>query len=430
MISLWYNNVKNIPWEFKWFILFILIRPIISIFYDLKEISPLLSPLYIVAGITPILILLSVTLGKKLVTTTNISSFDIIMFFWGSMVFINGVIVFNYDEMILSVDVFLRMMLPFILYYYLRFYVRSMHTLLFILKTMLFASIIPAVFLVYEVMVSPLEYRMIRGGLIRHSALYADWLEYSIYSIYAFIIITYLYLGPMRSKVGKYVNSTMLIFVILLIILALLSIVHIATTVIFLCLAGMFIYNLSRRSFIIFVSVFIVLVVFIGILFSEQINDKIIPLFQSEISVIKGDRDIKFLGHGRMGRIISYQEIWSSQSTEAKLFGMAFSNVPDKLDWMGGTIHNEYLRSLYISGYVGLFLFLLLLILSFIQSFKFLIPEKYLFQGFVVIVALYSISSLPMLYYSLIYVFLPVIAYLSHSSSFTKKQIKSYIHAL
>src|SRR6187402_6453 len=51
----WKLWVGRLEWPLKWFIILIIIRPIIDNFYYLKEISPLLSPLYIVGVATPIL---------------------------------------------------------------------------------------------------------------------------------------------------------------------------------------------------------------------------------------------------------------------------------------------------------------------------------------------------------------------------------------
>src|SRR5262245_10118257 len=55
----WRRWLKELPWSCKWFVLFILIRPVADNFYSLKEISPLYSPLYILGVLTPVFILLS-----------------------------------------------------------------------------------------------------------------------------------------------------------------------------------------------------------------------------------------------------------------------------------------------------------------------------------------------------------------------------------
>src|SRR4249920_2644732 len=55
----WKKWLGELPWSCKWFVLFILIRPVTDNFYNLKEISPLYSPLYILGILTPVFILLS-----------------------------------------------------------------------------------------------------------------------------------------------------------------------------------------------------------------------------------------------------------------------------------------------------------------------------------------------------------------------------------
>lgn len=61
---IWLKWFKSLHITKKWFIVLILIRPIVDNFYELKETSSLASPLYIVGVLTPILIFLSMTSNK------------------------------------------------------------------------------------------------------------------------------------------------------------------------------------------------------------------------------------------------------------------------------------------------------------------------------------------------------------------------------
>ena len=51
----WKSWLTELPWMHRWFILLILLRPLIDAIYFLKEVSPFLSPLYLVGVATPVL---------------------------------------------------------------------------------------------------------------------------------------------------------------------------------------------------------------------------------------------------------------------------------------------------------------------------------------------------------------------------------------
>src|SRR5437016_327172 len=53
--SEWKYWFRSLPWSLRWFPLLILIRPLVDNFYYLKNVSPVLSPLYIVGVLTPLL---------------------------------------------------------------------------------------------------------------------------------------------------------------------------------------------------------------------------------------------------------------------------------------------------------------------------------------------------------------------------------------
>ena len=430
ILKYWHYWLKTTPWSFKWFILLILLRPVIDIFYYLKDISPFLSPLYIVAGLTPVLVVLSVIFGKLPNIPTRISYLDILMSLWALIILLNGMLLLYTEDMLSALDMILRLTIPFFIYLYSRFFVRSLRTLLFVLVTMVLASIVPALMLLYENIIGPLGFGITRGDMIRYHGLYADVFQYGLHSIIAFIIFGYMYIGPIGGRIEQYITYKKLLIITFIVLLALISIVHTASWAIFIVVAGLFIYNVGRINILKLFSVLFLILIIGGFIFKDNISSTVVPLVQRELSVLKGERNIELLGHGRMGRIINYQAIWSEQQIETKVFGMAFSNEPDKINWMGGTIHNEYIRSLYTSGYIGMIMYLLILLISFMKSYKFPSAEKYLFQSMIIMVALYSVSSLPMLYTSIIYIFMPVIAYLSHSSSVKKNKIKPNIHAL
>lgn len=65
----WKIWLKSKPWILKWFILLVLIRPIIDNLYFLKDISPFLSPLYIAGVLTPLMVIYVLAKTKKPAST-------------------------------------------------------------------------------------------------------------------------------------------------------------------------------------------------------------------------------------------------------------------------------------------------------------------------------------------------------------------------
>ena len=57
----WREWYKSLHWTRQWFVILNLIRPITDNFYELKQVSIVLSPLYIIGGLTPIFVVASMT---------------------------------------------------------------------------------------------------------------------------------------------------------------------------------------------------------------------------------------------------------------------------------------------------------------------------------------------------------------------------------
>src|SRR5690606_40353001 len=55
----WRRWVAELPWALRWFVVLVLVRPLLDTLYFLKEISPFLSPLYIVGVLTPVAVVAS-----------------------------------------------------------------------------------------------------------------------------------------------------------------------------------------------------------------------------------------------------------------------------------------------------------------------------------------------------------------------------------
>ena len=91
----WKIWISALPWHLKWFVVLVLIRPIVDNFYYLKNISPLLSPLYFVGIATPILCIVAITLYRK----KDKSIFDFLFGAWTLLMLISLFFMFIFDPL-------------------------------------------------------------------------------------------------------------------------------------------------------------------------------------------------------------------------------------------------------------------------------------------------------------------------------------------
>ena len=88
----WKNWIGSLPWYLKWFVILVLIRPIVDNFYYLKNISPVLSPLYFVGIATPILCTIALINYRK----KDFSIFDLLYGIWGILMLVSLFFMFLY----------------------------------------------------------------------------------------------------------------------------------------------------------------------------------------------------------------------------------------------------------------------------------------------------------------------------------------------
>src|SRR6185436_9336818 len=156
----WKEWYKSLPKGYKWFVWLILLRPLIDNFYYLKEISPFLSPLYIVGLLTPIVIFYSVSTKKKPLQTDLDTNFRL----WGGIV-IAGIIfmaftgIFTLPFWIVS----LKISAPIYLFIFFRYFIRSRKDLDGVLQTFLYSSLVIICIFSYETVVHPLNMVHTRG---------------------------------------------------------------------------------------------------------------------------------------------------------------------------------------------------------------------------------------------------------------------------
>ena len=179
----WKIWIKSKPWILKWFILLVLLRPIIDNLYFLKEISPFLSPLYIVGVLTPIIVVYVLAKFPK----PKKSSFDKYFKIWSFFLLVGILFVIIFDP--LSKDSFeflLKLSLPIYLYFFVRVFIQNKRDLEGVLTTFLYSGGFVAVLLLYELLFGAIRIVESRG-MERLQRSFGDVVSYGIYFVLYFL---------------------------------------------------------------------------------------------------------------------------------------------------------------------------------------------------------------------------------------------------
>ena len=160
----WWRWFKALHASKKWYLVLIIIRPVVDNFYELKEISALASPLYIVGVLTPVAIIASFN-SKKFPKKVP-SSIDIPWAVFSAFLIFNCFIFYAIDLSVVALGDLIKYTTPVLLYYYARRFVQSAQDLHGILMAFMISSIFPFGMMIYEAF-NPIAIQYIgegRGG--------------------------------------------------------------------------------------------------------------------------------------------------------------------------------------------------------------------------------------------------------------------------
>jgi hypothetical protein len=404
-IKTWWTWVSSQPWNFRWFILLVLLRPLIDILWQIKEPLFGLNILQVVGVVTPTLILLlfcshqfpSIKLGhadKWFIGLTLVIMINLIFFFFSRMT-------------LLWLGEILKMMLPFVLYPFLRHTLSNKHDLHGLLTTFLYSTIFPALLLLYELLWHPLGIQTSRG-MERYTGGYSDVLNYAIYFFIAFLVWAYTTLA--KKSDNRFPYFEMVLFAIAIYVVFLMySINHITSLVIFVILFLYYLIYRIRTGRVI--STIILFHIVLGfILVRPEHTNSIERLVSREIEVIKGERPLEKAFHGRMSRWEKMLNDFDQTDPSFKLFAPSFSGLITIGHMITGT-HNDYLRFLFMGGVLGLSLYLLFLFAIWRNTRSHHLPQRFLISGTLIMLLLFSITSVPTLYAPLLYFTMTIFAY-------------------
>jgi O-antigen ligase len=405
--SEWKYWLRSLPWQLKWFVILVLIRPVVDNFYYLKNISPFLSPLYIVGIATPVLCVAAMLFFRK----KDRSVFDFLFGGWALVMCVSLVAMFIYDPLSKTfLEYFLKLTMPVYLYFFLRLLIRSQRDLDGVLQTFIYSSLFVVAIFLFEIIVNPVKVLKTRG-LERIQGSYGDVMNYAIYMAQGFLIMSYFFLRN-RTSANPVSQIRNLVITIILCMACLFKISHTASYGVFIGILMLFVlFNLKTNKSLGF---FIIITILTAAYFfgAETIEQKINPLIKTDVAVYEGKKESGRLLHGRVGRWQGMLEEYSEFPVYAQLFGMPLA-LREAYAYISTGAHNDFIRILFYSGLLGL-IFYLLIIFNVFKRMRFLKPENhFLALGAMTILLFYSISTCPTLYAPMLYVLFSILCFLA-----------------
>jgi len=403
----WKYWLKHLPWHLKWFVVLVLIRPIVDNFYYLKNISPFLSPLYIVGILTPLLAAYTLLYFRK----KDRSVLDFLFGLWGFLIFFSLFFMFMNDPTSKTFfEYFLKLSMPIYLFFFLRLLIRSQRDLDGVLQTFLYSSLFVVGVFLFELIVNPIKVQKTRD-LERIQGYYGDVMNYAIYLSQGFLIVCYFYFTKKNIQ-SAFERNRLLIFTILICIACLFKISHTATYGVFVSIFALFVlFNLRTNKTAGFVLIIVVSAsaYFFG---GEAIDKNVAPLLKTDIAVYEGKKSEERLLHGRVGRWKAMLEQFSGFPVTAQFFGMPLT-LEDSYAEVSTGAHNDFVRILFFTGYVGVIIYLAIFIALFMRLRYLRSHQHFLALGAITILLLYSISTCPTLYAPMLYILYAVFCFMS-----------------
>lgn len=411
----WKYWMRSLPWHLKWFVILVLIRPVVDNFYYLKNVSPFLSPLYVVGILTPVLAIYAVISYRH----KDKSILDFLFGAWTLLMSVSLLFMFLYDPMSKTfLEYLLKLTMPVYLFFFLRLLIRSTKDLDGILQTFLYSSLFVTAIFLYELIINPIKVLKTRD-LERIQGTYGDVLNYAIYLAQGFLIVCYFYF---RRKYTQSVvaRNRVLAITIIICVAALFKISHTATYGVFLSILMLFVlFNIRTNKTAGFI--IIIIVVSLAYLFGgDAFESKVAPLLKTDIAVYKGEKSSERLLHGRVGRWKKMLEQYSEFPVSAQFFGMPLTLESSYAEVSTGS-HNDFVRVLFFNGFLGLIVYVSIILILFSRM-KYLPPEQhFLSLGAMTILLLYSISTCPTLYAPMLYILYAIFCYMALPKSVISK---------
>lgn len=378
--------IKSLPFYNKWFVLLVLTRPFIDMLYFMKETSPLLSPLYWVGILTPILTLYSLqaTREKNLEIQRVFPGLKLLMYLTLASIFVGTL---NTGNLIAYMGLMFKIITPLVLGYFIGRIILLEGFKEKLLYTLSLAALFASILMVLEYFVNPGSRSMGSTGNEYVEGFFADPFSYGMYL--NILLVT----GLRESYTKKYRRW---VFCVLLAgSVVLLTIGHLSS----IALLGVlslykYMYKIGRGGALPYIIIIAAALYFMQ---NEIAEDSVSgQQLSNEMEVIVGTRPVEQAAHGRMSRWIMYMDAWSDQTSFSKIFGIPYTFERGIEQWISGSVHNDFLRMMFTVGIFGLAVYIFIIMRLFLS--KRGDPEYMLeFKSMMLVVVVYSFTALPLL---------------------------------
>lgn len=399
-LKIWWQWINSKPLYLRWFVFFLLIRPVAEQFYSLKEISPILSPLYWLGALTLLLSVIGIIRGKKIK-----SRLDKIFIFWAVLAIVSTTALYFSSSTILEyLNYATKLSMPVAVYYFLRVFIKEKADFTGLLTTFLLSCIFP---------VASIIFGLVRGGYFaegRFAGAYADVFNHAFYLSFGTITLLYHYVRSRSDKSSMKISSIAVIAWLLVAIAGLWIIKHIATIAVFITVIGLFIYIVFRKkqqAALLMIVLAFLFVLFTGDLFYQEVVN---PRIEYEVEVIEGTRDVDQAVHGRMSRWTWLMGDFKSASFVAKMAGYPLT-LRRSTHMINITPHNDFLRIMFFTGYAGLIFYVYFLYKSFRRVRYNDAPDRFFIYAVIFSTLLYSITTVPTFYPGYVNILMIAFAY-------------------
>jgi O-antigen ligase len=391
--KIWYAWTNSLSWRYKWFIILILLRPFIDQYYELKRISPLLSPLYW-AGILTLIFSINVLRIKTDKSTTHPYR---VFLYWSFLYVLSLILNFTFKNLwsLATIAIFMKYITLIFIFFFLTRFIRTDREIVGIMTTFLYSCILTIMLIIIS-------------GSYKISGLYDSVQNIAFYISVGYVVNTYLFIKSSSwggGQLWKYFLG------LALVLASFVTLQHIATIAIILVVTLIFLYYSRKISLIALISSVVFILLFWNFFGSILVEDYVAPQLNTEIEALQGGKESARMFHGRMSRWEVFIPMFFKLNPVAIGFGSAYGLESDFDLLLESNIHNDYFRIMLASGIVGLLGYLYFLYLQF-QRIKYLkVAEKFLIASSLAIILLYSITTYPTIYPSVMYVTLSAFAF-------------------
>jgi hypothetical protein len=328
--------------------------------------------------------------------------------YWSILVVINALIMFLVHFNLYYFALTLKLTLPVYLFYFLRIFIQSKEDLIGILQTFIYSYFIVFILLLYELLFGPRSIQITRGDIERYEGGFADVMNYAIYAIGGVLVILYFFFlktnTPFIKRIVPLGAGFLFSFLILFKIFHLTSYVAITALILIFCL------QLLRRATPYFV-IFIFFMAIIYFFVQKPIENSVLRnMTQREIQARDDGRNERRYFNGRMGRWIDRWEDFKEIPITGKIAGSGIVLAASS-SLVGIAVHNDLLRIIFSTGYLGLLFYLSFYFGLFRRRKYFFEEEKFLLDASLSMIIIYSVTTLPTLYPPFMYLLLPIFVY-------------------